>query len=198
MRLNLNRARLLGLSAAGVAAIAGGGAVAMAATSQAAVTPHAAKTTLGVKKNAQLGSILDGGSSHLTLYVFTADKGGKSHCTGACLKSWPALTTTGTAKPALSGGLKASLVSSISHGKGVRQVTYAGHPLYYFAGDKSAATAAGQDIDALGGHWYVINTAGKEITKSAASSTAPTTSTPSAPAPTTTTPTTPAAPVAWS
>ena len=51
------------------------------------------------------------------------------------------------------------------------QVTYNGHPLYRFAADTSPGNVRGQGLTAFGAKWYVLGTDGKQITKSAVSST---------------------------
>jgi Secreted repeat of unknown function len=42
-------------------------------------------------------------------------------------------------------------------------VTYNGHPLYYFAGDKAAGDTKGQDLHNFGGGWYVVAPNGQKI-----------------------------------
>ena len=37
-------------------------------------------------------------------------------------------------------------------------MTYAGHPLYYYAGDAAAGDTNGQGLDAFGAKWYVMGT----------------------------------------
>jgi predicted lipoprotein with Yx(FWY)xxD motif len=98
-----------------------------------------------------------------TLYLFEADKGTKSACTGACAKAWPPLTTTG--KPKASAGAKASLLRTAKRADGSIGVTYGGHPLYTFIKDTKAGQTAGQGVNAFGGLWYVVATNGKAITK---------------------------------
>jgi predicted lipoprotein with Yx(FWY)xxD motif len=106
-----------------------------------------------------LGNILVGGDKGLTLYVFTADKGGKSACTGDCLANWPALTSDGA--PTLGEGLDAEDFASITReDDGTSQVTFYGQPLYSFAGDTAAGQTNGQG---LGGKWYVVDAEGKMI-----------------------------------
>jgi predicted lipoprotein with Yx(FWY)xxD motif len=106
-----------------------------------------------------LGNILVGGDKGLTLYVFTADKGGKSACTGDCLANWPALTADGA--PTLGEGLDAEDFAAITReDDGTSQVTFYGQPLYYFAGDSAAGQTNGQG---LGGKWYVVDAEGKMI-----------------------------------
>ena len=93
-----------------------------------------------------------------TLYTYTADKGGKSACTGACLTYWPPLllpsgTTQPVAGPGVSGlGTEPSRV--------VSQVTYHGMPLYTYIGDKAPNQTTGQGVVDSLGTWYVVSLSG--------------------------------------
>jgi predicted lipoprotein with Yx(FWY)xxD motif len=153
-------AAVLGLLA--VTGISAAAAEAMTSHSSRA-SAHVAQATIGVKDNGGLGQILDAGSRRLTVYVFAGDHGTKSNCSGACATAWPPVTTS--VKPKATGGARSAELSTTRRSGGVRQVTYKGHPLYYFEGDRSAQSAAGQDVDAFGAHWYVITAAGRVITK---------------------------------
>jgi predicted lipoprotein with Yx(FWY)xxD motif len=93
-----------------------------------------------------------------TLYLYTPDTGTTSTCTGACLASWPALLTSGV--PVAGTGATASLLGTTTRGDGTTQVTYHGHPLYYFAGDNSAGQTTGQGV---GGIWFVVGPDGNKI-----------------------------------
>ena len=84
------------------------------------------------------------------LYLFEADTGTTSTCTGACAQVWPPLLTPGQA-PVTTGAAQASLVGTSPRADGTRQVTYDGHPLYYFAGDKAPGDVKGQGIHNFGG-----------------------------------------------
>jgi predicted lipoprotein with Yx(FWY)xxD motif len=95
------------------------------------------------------------------LYLFEADKHGKSTCSGPCAAAWPPFTTTGT--PQAGGGVRQSLLGTIGRADGATQVTYNGHPLYFFGGDSIAGTAKGQGSNAFGGGWYVMNASGNKI-----------------------------------
>lgn len=113
-----------------------------------------------------LGTFVTDGSGR-TLYLFAADHGGKSTCTGGCASVWPPFTTKGT--PTSAGQANASMLGTTSRGDGSEQVTYAGHPLYYFAGDPAAGDTKGQGVDEFGARWWVISPAGSAITHSAGS-----------------------------
>jgi predicted lipoprotein with Yx(FWY)xxD motif len=84
-----------------VAACGGGGAATAASPPK---TSTGASATVGVA-NSSLGSILVN-STGRSLYLFKADVGTKSACSGACATAWPPLLTTG--KPTAGTGLTAS------------------------------------------------------------------------------------------
>jgi predicted lipoprotein with Yx(FWY)xxD motif len=123
-----------------------------------AVAAPASASTVKVDAS-RYGDILVDGKGRV-LYLFEADKPGKSNCSGACLSIWPAFTASG--KPAAKDGAAAAKVGTISAG-GRTQVTYNGHPLYYYVGDRKAGDTSGQGLDQFGAEWYVLNTAGNKI-----------------------------------
>ena len=99
-------------------------------------------------------------NSHgLTIYLFKKDTGTKSACSGACASAWPPVRTSG--KPTVGGGAKASLVGTAKRSDGKPQVTYNGHPLYLFQGDKKPGDTNGQGITAFGAAWFGVSPAGK-------------------------------------
>jgi predicted lipoprotein with Yx(FWY)xxD motif len=86
-----------------------------------------------------------------------------SLCDGACAKNWPPLTSLGT--PRAGKGVHQSLLKLARSRHGTRQVTYAGHPLYRFVGDKRAGQTAGEGLDAFGAEWYAIAANGHKVDK---------------------------------
>ena len=104
-----------------------------------------------------------------TLYIFTKDTGTTSTCYGACATAWPPLTTTGTV--AVSGNVSASQLGTTTRTDGTKQVTYAGHPLYYFQSDTSAGQTKGQGVQ---GVWFLLGPNGN-VMQPAAPPPAPTT-----------------------
>jgi predicted lipoprotein with Yx(FWY)xxD motif len=86
-----------------------------------------------------------------------------SACSGDCAHDWPPLTTAGM--PTAGGAAKASLLGTIKRADGTREVTYAGHPLYYFAGDSAPKQTNGQGSDSFGSPWWVVSPAGQAIQK---------------------------------
>jgi predicted lipoprotein with Yx(FWY)xxD motif len=140
----------------GVAGAAFAAALASLAVSVAAWAAPVAVTT---SSKAPFGSYLTD-SAGRTLYMFTADKGGTSACTGACTTPWPPVLTSGA--PVAGSGVQAASLGTIKRGS-EDQVTYDGKPLYYFIRDKSAGSTAGEGITHFGGSWYVLSPSGKGI-----------------------------------
>ena len=96
-----------------------------------------------------------------TLYDFVADKTTMSTCYGACASLWPPLTLAGA--PKAGAGVRASLLGTTKRTDGSTEVTYNGHPLYYFAGDTKPGETTGQAINQFGAPWYVLTANGTEI-----------------------------------
>jgi hypothetical protein len=80
------------------------------------------------------------------------------------------VTTTGTATAA--GSAKASDIGTITRSDGTKQVTYDGHPLYYFAGDSGPGMASGQGSDGFGAKWWLVAPTGSDVTAAVTSFTA--------------------------
>jgi predicted lipoprotein with Yx(FWY)xxD motif len=106
------------------------------------------------------GKALAGKHGH-ALYLFEGDKNGKPTCTGACATAWPPDTVSG--HPVAGSGVNQRLLGTVKRPDGTRQVTYNGHPLYYFTGDAGSGHATGQGTDAFGAEWYVLNASGSKI-----------------------------------
>lgn len=96
-----------------------------------------------------------------TLYTFEGDQGPDSSCYGACAKQWPPALTEG--KPKARGEASAAMVGASKRKDGTVQLVYAGHPLYYYSGDKGGAEYNGQGTSAFGGEWYVIRPSGEIV-----------------------------------
>src|SRR5260370_5141888 len=123
-------------------------------------SPAAAGATIAVASNAKLGQILVDGAGK-TLYLFVADTGSSSTCDTACAQLWPPVFTSG---PAQAGtGAAASLLGTPTRTDGKTEVTYGGHPLYYFVSDKQAGDATGQGVDSFGALWWVVSPSGAAI-----------------------------------
>ena len=114
------------------------------------------------------------GISGRALYLFEADKHGQSACLGACASAWPPVIARAT--PGTSGAVQVSMLGTITRSDGKKQVTYHGHPLYYFSGDPSSGTTTGQGSTAFGARWWLVAPTGAAVTKAASSSSSSTSS----------------------
>ena len=139
-----------------IAALVLAAALALAVAGTASAAGRATVST----RHGKLGTFLVGAKG-MTLYLFEADKTSRSTCSGQCATFWPPLLTSG--KPKASGKAKAKLLGTTKRSDGKRQVTYKGHPLYYFVQDKKAGDTLGQDFLGFGAKWYVLAPNGKKI-----------------------------------
>jgi predicted lipoprotein with Yx(FWY)xxD motif len=98
-----------------------------------------------------------------TLYVWAHDKTAKSTCAGQCAKYWPPLITR--SKPTAARGVRAGLLGTSRRADGRLQVTYAGHPLYTFAGDTRPGQTKGEGLTGFGGRWDPVSAAGTAVRK---------------------------------
>ncbi|HEY1670036.1 MAG TPA: hypothetical protein VGG54_30415 [Trebonia sp.] len=127
----------------------------------------ASGATVITTASSSAGTFLTSGSGR-AIYLWAKDTGGMSACTGACASAWPPVTGTATA----AGSAKASDLGTITRSDGTKQVTYDGHPLYYFVGDSGPGTASGQGSDNFGAKWWLVAPTGSDLTGSVSSFTA--------------------------
>jgi predicted lipoprotein with Yx(FWY)xxD motif len=129
-----------------------------ATTPQAPAGPAVAITS----KSSKLGAILAAGPKRMTVYLFEGDTASTSACSAECAAVWPPLTGAATAG---SGAMAADL-GTITRSDGTKQVTYKGHPLYFYAKDGDKGDAYGQGLKSFGADWYVLAPSGKKVDKS--------------------------------
>jgi predicted lipoprotein with Yx(FWY)xxD motif len=129
-------------------------------SSNSSATPSPSSAAKLQAQTSSLGKILTDGSGR-TLYLFEKDTGPKSNCSGACAANWPPFTAA--SKPAVSGGALSAEITLVKRPGGQRQVTYNGHPLYYYAGDKSPGDVNGQGLNFFGAPWFVLSPAGSKV-----------------------------------
>jgi predicted lipoprotein with Yx(FWY)xxD motif len=130
------------------------------AASSPSQSPAEAGETIMVATNSKLGQILVG-EKGMTVYLFVADTGTTSTCYTSCATIWPPVLTTGA--PQAGAGASASLLGTTTRTDGKVEVTYAGHPLYYFVQDKAAGDTTGQGINGFGGLWWVLSPSGAAV-----------------------------------
>jgi predicted lipoprotein with Yx(FWY)xxD motif len=133
-----------------------------AASSSSTASSTAAATGLAIgTAKGSAGTYLTGEKGR-ALYLWVADSGGKSACSGACAQTWPPVVSPG--KPSAGPGVSAADLGTISRADGSTQVTYKGHPLYYFAADTKAGSTTGQGNTSFGAAWWLVGPSGTAIT----------------------------------
>jgi predicted lipoprotein with Yx(FWY)xxD motif len=113
-----------------------------------------------VAHSSRYGRILFDGRNFV-LYAFTHDRHGRSTCSGGCAKAWPPYLVR--RRPRAGSGSKASLVGAVRRADGRLQATYAGHPLYYYVGDRNPGQILCQGVSAFGGFWRVVRPSGTAV-----------------------------------
>jgi predicted lipoprotein with Yx(FWY)xxD motif len=157
------QSKVVAFAVAAVALLAACGGSSTSSTAAASPSPSPAATgeKIAVATNAKLGQVLVD-ESGMTVYLFVADTGTSSTCYTTCATIWPPVLTTGA--PQAGAGVQASLLGTTTRTDGKVEVTYAGHPLYYFVQDKAAGDAKGQAVNGFGALWWVLSPAGAAIT----------------------------------
>ncbi len=142
--------------AAGFCAVALGAALPTALADASGTHP-----TLQLHKT-KLGSILVDHRGY-TVYAFTKDTRNHDACVkiSHCLVAWPVVSPG--SGPLAGPGVKRSLIGTITVKKGVKQLTYAGFPLYTYIGDTRPAQTTFVNLLQFQGRWPALNAAGKEI-----------------------------------
>jgi predicted lipoprotein with Yx(FWY)xxD motif len=147
------------------ATVAAGTPGAPAATTPAATTPVATPAPSAAATANEVDVVTDALGAHITgvggktLYLRTSDSTNTTTCTGGCTSNWPPFTLAAGATVTAGTGVTGAL-STFARPDGSMQVTIAGHPLYYFAGDSAAGQTNGQG---LAGVWFVASPAGAKV-----------------------------------
>ena len=137
-----------------------------AAVSALALAALGGSEAMAAKKGAKLrvadseyGKVLmnKGG---LALYLFTKDGKGPSQCYDECAEAWPPFLTKG--KPVAGKGAIGRKLGTTKRSDGTRQVTYGGHPVYFYVHDRPGDIFC-QDVFEFGGTWLLVDAAGKAV-----------------------------------
>jgi len=139
------------------------GAALVVAGATAATTAHDAQPTQTAvtvqTRTGPNGPYLTDGQGN-SLYLFVADTGNTSTCTGQCAVAWPPLVGS----PHAGNGVDQSKLATSARSGGAQQVTYNNHPLYRYVGDNAAGQTNGQGLNQFGALWWLVNPSGNAIT----------------------------------
>jgi predicted lipoprotein with Yx(FWY)xxD motif len=139
----------------------GGSGSAYAGTPKPAAANTAGGAAVAVRTTELGPTLVD--TQGRTLYLFEQDKTTTSTCDGACASVWPPLLTDG--KPQAQAGISAAKLGTTKRADGKVEVTYAGHPLYYYVSDTKPGQLSGEGLDQFGATWDAVAPSGKGIDK---------------------------------
>ena len=105
--------------------------------------PSIGDVSLEMDDRGDLGEILVDGSGR-AVYAFTTDPLNDPTCYDVCADTWLPMLAKGN--PAGGVGIDAAAAATTPRRDGANQVTYKGHPLYHYAGDKSDKDAEGAGL----------------------------------------------------
>jgi predicted lipoprotein with Yx(FWY)xxD motif len=133
---------------------------AAAPTSTEPATPAAAGAGNTIKTaDSQFGQVLFDGDEQ-AIYYFDKESGSKSECYGACADAWPPVLTEGA--PQAGRGAQVGLLGTTQRNDGTTQVTYDGHPLYYYAHEGTGVVEC-HNVDEFGGLWLAVQPSGQAV-----------------------------------
>ena len=140
-----------------VAAAPGYSSPSTATTAATASAPKGPKIKVA---DSDYGRILFNGRGR-ALYLFTADQGKTSNCSGDCATAWPPYIVK--SKPHAGGGAKQRLIGTTRRSDGTLQATYRGQPVYFYIHDSQPGQVLCQAVSEFGGYWYVLRASGKAV-----------------------------------
>lgn len=110
------------------------------------------KETVITTGDSEFGTILfdDKGQA---IYIWAVEESTTPECYGDCAEAWPPVLTDGA--PQATGDVSNELLGTTKRTDGSTQVTYNGHPLYYYAHEKPGEVKC-HNISTHGGLWWVI------------------------------------------
>ncbi len=87
------------------------------------------------------------------IYIWELEESSDAECYNDCAEAWPPVLTDG--HPQATGEVNNDLLGTTKRSDGSTQVTYNGHPLYYYA-HEGAGEVECHNISTHGGLWWVV------------------------------------------
>ena len=97
------------------------------------------------------------GPERQVVYIWEREPTAEAECYGDCAEAWPPVLTKG--EPIAAGDVDPALLGTTTRRDGSTQVTYNGHPLYYYAHEGPGEVTC-HDVATHGGLWWVVTPAG--------------------------------------
>lgn len=106
--------------------------------------------------DSQFGPMLFNGERQ-AIYLFDREESDAAECYGDCAAAWPPVLTEGD--PRAADGVDPKLLGTTERDDGSTQVTYNGHPLYYYAHEGPGQVLC-HNVAEFGGLWLVVQASG--------------------------------------
>jgi predicted lipoprotein with Yx(FWY)xxD motif len=90
------------------------------------------------------------------IYIFDAETTSKPSCYGDCARAWPPVVSTG--QPIAGGAVRQNLLGVTTRSGGLKQATYRGQPLYFYAHEGKHQVLC-HNVTEFGGRWLAITAA---------------------------------------
>lgn len=108
-------------------------------------------------RSSDFGQILFG-PRRQAIYMWESEPSDTPECYAGCAEAWPPVLTDG--RPRATGGVDADLLGTTKRKDGSTQVTYGGHPLYYYAHEGPGEVKC-HNVATHGGLWWVVQPDGE-------------------------------------
>jgi predicted lipoprotein with Yx(FWY)xxD motif len=118
--------------------------------------PPLATGTVVTTGDSEFGTMLfdDRGQA---IYLFDRERTNTPDCYDECAAAWPPVVTDGA--PQAGGAADPALLGTTQRTDGAVQVTYAGHPLYFYANEEPGQVLC-HNVFLNGGLWFVLTPEG--------------------------------------
>ena len=92
------------------------------------------------------------------IYLLDREATRKPRCYDACAEAWPPVLTEGD--PVAIGATQRGMLGTTRRPDGTVQVTYGGHPLYFYAHEEPGQVLC-HNVEEYGGRWLVVTPDGE-------------------------------------
>jgi predicted lipoprotein with Yx(FWY)xxD motif len=113
--------------------------------------PEPAGTTI-IAADSKFGTMLYDATGQ-PIYLFDAEATSRPECYDECAEAWPPVLTEG--EPRAKGAVRSDLLGTTRRSDDSTQVTYAGHPLYFYAHEGKYQVLC-HNVTEFGGTWLVV------------------------------------------
>lgn len=107
------------------------------------------------------GAYVTDGSGQ-ALYILEGEDD-PSACVDACEEEWPPFAVTSGEPTAQGEELQEDLIGTVERPDGTMQITYDGHPLYFYHDDQGPGDTRGQHVEDQWGEWYLLSPEGETV-----------------------------------